>query len=133
MMFFWLWCAGWLVVSGLLLLPVPMPDVIGSNLVAHFALFSTMAFATVTFCHDPLRLTGLAMLTLAGSVALELAQALVPYRTFDLVDGIANAVGIGVGYLAALVVLYVVIRPSRRRLRQAEPRRQRAWASRSGS
>jgi VanZ family protein len=123
MMFFWLWCAGWLVVSGLLLLPVRVPAVIGSDLVAHFALFAAMALGTVTFCHDPLRLTGLALLTLAGSIALEVAQALVPYRTFDLLDAMANAIGIGVGYLAALLVYYLVVRPTRPRRRQAQGRR----------
>jgi VanZ family protein len=123
MTFLWLWCAGWLVVSGLLLLPVRVPAAIGSDLVAHFALFAAMAFATVTFCHDPLRLTGLAVLTLAGGTMLEVAQGLVPYRTFDLVDAIANTIGVGVGYLAALVVLYLVIRPTRPRLRQAAPSR----------
>jgi VanZ family protein len=119
----WLWCAAWVVVSAVLLLPVRVPPEVTSDLVAHFALFAAMAFATISFCHDPLRLTGLALLTVVGGTILEVAQGYVPYRTFDLLDALANALGVAVGYLGALVVLYLVIRPTRPRLRSAEPSR----------
>ena len=46
------------------------------------------------------------------ATALEFAQKLVPYRTFDLVDAAANGLGAFAGYGAALLVLLLVIRPA---------------------
>ena len=35
-----------------------------------------------------------------------------PYRTFDLIDAVANGLGAFAGYGAALLVLFLVIRPA---------------------
>ena len=45
-------------------------------------------------------------------MGLESAQALVSYRTFDILDMGANTLGAMVGYGAALSVLLLVIRPA---------------------
>lgn len=108
---FVVWCLGWLIVAALLLAPLPATGS-RSALAAHTMLFGAMTLGTVGFCHHSGRLGALTLATIAGGTALELAQGLVPYRTFDLYDALANALGAGTGYLAALVVLYGLVRPA---------------------
>jgi len=110
---FGLWCLGWLITAVLLLTPLrsPMP-MSHADLIAHFAAFAALAFGTVGFSRRGTELTLLAMATVAGGVALELAQGLVPSRTFDILDMGANALGAMVGYAGALAVLLLVIRPA---------------------
>ena len=117
---FGLWCIAWLVVAVLMLAPLHSPlDVSHGDLIAHFAVFACLAFATVGFSHRGAELTLLAAATVAGGVALELAQALVPHRTFDILDMAANTLGVMVGYAGALTLLLLVIRPAAE-ARQAE-------------
>jgi VanZ family protein len=110
---FGLWCLLWLIIAVLLLAPLSSPmsmsywDVIG-----HFLVFACMAFAAVGFSHRGSDLTLLAAATVAGGMALEFAQGLVPYRTFDILDMGANTLGAMVGYGGALTVLLLVIRPA---------------------
>lgn len=106
-----LWCLAWLGVAALLLAPLPSSGV-QSDLLAHAVLFGAMALGAVSFCHHPGQLTLLTVITIAVGTVLELAQGLVPYRTFDLHDALANALGAGAGYLAALAILYSVVRPA---------------------
>jgi VanZ family protein len=109
---FGLWCAGWLVVAVLLLMPLRDPPGFShADLIAHFLLFGTLAFSAVGFSRRGMELTFLAMATVAGGVALEFAQGLVPSRTFDILDMGANTLGAMVGYAGALSVLLLVIRP----------------------
>lgn len=75
-------------------------------------LFGGMALGAISFCHHPGQLTLLTVITIAIGTMLEFAQGLVPYRTFDLHDALANALGAGAGFLAALVILYSVVRPA---------------------
>ncbi|MGH6942610.1 MAG: VanZ family protein [Geminicoccaceae bacterium] len=107
-----LWGLAWLVVAALLLLPPPLEPPGRSDLVAHFSLFCAMAFGAVSFCHGPRRLLGLTLLTMSAAAALECAQRLVPYRTFDLLDMAANVLGAGSGYFVALAALFLLIRPA---------------------
>jgi VanZ family protein len=109
--FFLMWCLAWLVVAALLLAPLPSTSAKSAAL-AHAVLFGGMALGAVTFCHHPGQLTLLTLLTIAGGTALEFAQGLVPYRTFDLHDAVANVLGATCGYLAALAILYSVVRPA---------------------
>jgi VanZ family protein len=107
-----LWVAAWLIVAVLLLMPVPGGVPEGTDKVVHFLMFAGMAFGTVGFSHRAGRLSGLALLTVAGGTALEFAQRLTPWRTFDLTDAAANALGATLGFALALVVLFLWIRPA---------------------
>jgi VanZ family protein len=107
-----LWGVAWLVVTALLLLPLEVAEPEGSDLVAHGFVFGTMAFAAVGFSRRPRQLAWLAAATIALGAALEYAQGFVPYRTSAVADVLANGVGGVVGFAAALLVLYRVIRPA---------------------
>ena len=107
-----LWCLAWLLVAVALLMPVSIAAPHRFDLVAHFAIFGVMAIGAVTFCHRPLRLFGLTLLTMTGAAILEVAQLLSPYRTFDLVDMAFNMLGALTGYGLALLLLVLLLRPA---------------------
>jgi VanZ family protein len=110
---FGLWCLAWLIIAVLLLAPVASPMTLSyADLIGHFLAFACLAFGAVGFSHRGVELTLLAAMTIAGGVALEFAQGLVPYRTFDILDMGANALGAMVGYGGAMTVLLLVIRPA---------------------
>jgi glycopeptide antibiotics resistance protein len=110
---FGLWCLAWLIIAVLLLAPLGSPmRVAYADLAGHFLAFALLAFGAVGFSHRGVELTLLAALTIAGGVALEFAQGLVSYRTFDILDMAANALGAMAGYGAAMAVLLLVIRPA---------------------
>jgi VanZ family protein len=110
---FGLWCLAWLIIAVLLLAPLSSPLGMSlSDLIAHFLVFAWLGFATVGFSHRGTELTMLAAVTIAGGVALEFAQGLVPQRTFDILDMGANTLGAMVGYAGALTILLLVIRPA---------------------
>lgn len=121
--FFGLWCLGWVAVTMALLAPLPFPMPGGSDLVAHVAVFAAMSFGAVAFCHGPFRLAGLALLTTLAGLLLEYAQSFTRYRIFDVQDAWADALGAGLGYALALVVLYSLIRPADPALREARAAR----------
>jgi VanZ family protein len=112
-----LWGVAWAVVAVLLLMPLSVPS--GGDLVIHFLLFATMAFTAVGFNRHPAQLALLALVTAALGMALEYAQGYVPTRSSTVADAVANDLGAFVGYVAALTVLYVVIRPAEPRHRAA--------------
>jgi hypothetical protein len=107
-----LWVIAWFVVTVLLLMPVPGGVPEGTDKVVHFLIFAGMAFGAVSFSHRAGQLSGLALLTLAGGTALEFAQRLTTWRTFDLTDAAANALGATSGFALALVVLFLWVRPA---------------------
>lgn len=108
-----LWCLAWLIVAVLMLAPVSIPvRVSRGDLIAHFLAYAGLAFGAVGFSRRGTELTLLAAATIAGGVALEVAQGLVPHRTFDILDIAANTLGAMVGYAGALTVLLLVIRPA---------------------
>jgi VanZ family protein len=106
------WGAAWIVVAAALLAPLAAPAPGRTDLLWHFLLFCTMAFGTLGFSRRPGQLACLTLATIACATALEFAQGLVPYRTFDPIDAVANGLGALAGYVAALLVLYYVIRPA---------------------
>jgi VanZ family protein len=107
-----LWAFAWIGVAFLLLLPMPIEAPDRSDLVVHFLLFGGMAFAAIGFSRRVGQLGGLALLTITASIALEFAQKLVPYRTFDLTDAAANALGATFGFALAVLVLALWLRPA---------------------
>jgi hypothetical protein len=116
-----LWALAWPAVAALLLMPLPLAAPARSDLVAHFLTFAALAFGAVSFSHRAGQLGGLALATIAGATLLELAQRLVPYRTFDLTDAAVNALGASSGYALALVVLLLWIRPADPTLQASRP------------
>ena len=116
-----LWLAAWLVAAALLLLPLGISTPDRSDLVAHFMLFASLAFGAIGFTRRVWQLACLGLATIAFATTLEFAQKLVPYRTFDLIDAVANGLGAFAGYGAALLVLFLVIRPAELRWSGAAP------------
>ena len=88
-----LWGAAWLGVAAALLLPAAVGTPHRTDLVAHFLLFGAMAFGAVGFSRRPGQLAWLALATIALGAALEFAQKLVPYRTFDMIDAVGQRRG----------------------------------------
>jgi hypothetical protein len=115
------WAAAWLGVAAALLLPLGVSAPGRSDLVAHFVLFGAMAFGAVGFSRRAGQLACLALATIALGAALEFAQHLVPYRSSEPLDAVANCMGALAGYGAALLVLYLVIRPAEPRYGGAVP------------
>jgi VanZ family protein len=109
-----LWAIAWLVVTVLLLMPVPGGVPEGTDKIAHFSLFAGLALGAVSFSHRAGQLSGLALLTIAGGAALEVAQRVTPWRTFDPADALANTLGATSGYALALILLLLWIRPADR-------------------
>ena len=118
-----LWTLAWLGVVALLLSPVSAAGPTHADLVAHFLLFGGMAFGAVSFSHRPGQLAALALASVAGGTALEFAQRLLPYRSFDLTDAATNALGATTGYGLAVVVLLLWIRPADPTLRPSRAAR----------
>ena len=116
-----LWFVAWLVATGALLLPLGVSTPDRSDLLAHFMLFASLAFGTIGFSRRAGQLTCLALVTMALATTLEFAQKLVPYRTFDPIDLVANGLGALTGYAAALLILFVLIRPAELRWTGAAP------------
>jgi len=107
-----LWATAWVGVAALLLLPMPVAAPDRSDLVAHFVLFAGMAFGAIGFSRRASQLAGLALLTILCGIALELAQKLVAYRSFDPIDAAANVLGAMSGYALAVIVLVLWLRPA---------------------
>jgi hypothetical protein len=116
-----LWGMAWLGAAAALLLPLGVSTPGRSDLVGHFMLFGSLAFGAVGFSRQAGQLAWLALTTVALGTALEFAQNLVPYRTFEPIDAVANGVGALAGYGAALLILRFVIRPAELRWSSAAP------------
>lgn len=108
------WLVAWVVVAVLLLSPVDVPHPAGSDKLAHLLIFAVLAFATVVFCRQPRALAGLAILTVAISYVLELLQLVLPTRSYDTLDLVANGGGAALGFIAALLALRVLERSAPR-------------------
>jgi VanZ family protein len=116
-----LWFVAWLVATAALLLPLSVTTPDRSDLLAHFTLFASLAFSAIGFSRRPGQLICLALVTITLATILEFAQKFLPYRTFDLVDLVANGLGAFTGYAAALLVLFLVVRPAELRWTGAAP------------
>lgn len=100
-----LWCLCWPAIAILLLMPLPFALVSRTDLLGHFLLFAVMTAGLVAFARSRRQIVVLSLLAIAYGCALEFAQTLVPGRTFDPVDVVANGVGGITGCLFALVLL----------------------------
>jgi VanZ family protein len=111
---FWLWCTGWVAVLVVSLrplqdLPFGVPDKL-----AHLAAYAAMSAGVAGFCHDARAVLRWAAVAVALGGLAELGQGLVPMRTTELGDFLANAAGTGCGAALALLWLALVVRPLRR-------------------
>jgi VanZ family protein len=106
--------AGLVAVTVLVLLPQQeLPAVAVHDKLSHLLAFGVLAFAGgLGFARPRGWLWCAAALTLWGGT-LELLQAAVPGRMPSLADGLANALGVGIGAAAALVVRRRVLAPDR--------------------
>lgn len=93
MIFCLLWCLSWPVIIALLLRPLPFSLPGRTDIVGHFLLFGTMSLAIFLFARSETQIKTLAAVTIIFGVALEVGQAYVPSRYFDVADIIANIVG----------------------------------------
>lgn len=101
---FLLWCLSWPIIAIILLKPLPFAFPSRTDLLGHFLLFGTLSGFVVLFARSQLQILSLAAITIVLSIALEVGQAFVPNRFFDLADVAANiAGGIG-GCLLALLI-----------------------------
>jgi VanZ family protein len=118
---FWLWCAGWLAVLVVSLRPLEHLPFGVSDKLAHFATYAAMSAGVAGFCHDARAVLRWAALAVLIGGAVELAQQLVPMRTTELGDLLANTAGAGVGAVVALLWLAFVVRPLQRAAAAAAP------------
>lgn len=84
--------------------PVPAPDVEGID-VNHFIAYFTLMMWWAQLVRGGGPRAGVAAGLVAMGVALELAQALTGYRTYDVRDMRDNAIGVGAAYLLAFTPL----------------------------
>ncbi len=104
------WAVGWVVITVLMLMPVPDVPQVSSRL-AHFVVFLVMTGAALAFCLTHRALLVVTLLAGLFALGLEYAQSLVPWRHFDLMDLGANVAGVLSGYVLAATLLLTT--PSR--------------------
>lgn len=105
------WLAGWVAVLHLSLRPVDMPSGL-SDKSLHFMGYALMTLVPAGFCRRPRALLAVGAATVAGSALIEGLQHLLPYRSFELLDIVANASGAALG--TSLAVLAVTLLARRR-------------------
>ncbi len=92
---------GWGMVAAIVvlsLIPVELDLSEGRDKLAHFAAYGILSFwFGMIFGGRGLQL-GIAVAFAAMGVALEFLQGLTDYRTFEIADMVANAVGAGLGW-----------------------------------
>jgi VanZ family protein len=91
------------------LIPLSMPAVPNSDKIGHF-----LAYGLLALCFGLIRQQKLALIWLLASlmgVAIEFAQALTPYRSFDTLDMLANAGGALIGIVIAAIALKFLPHP----------------------
>lgn len=116
------WVVGWGVVAYQSLRPLQGIPLGLSDKAVHLAGYAAMSALAAGFCHVPSRVLLLAAGTVAAGAALEGAQYLLPYRSFELLDMLANTAGALLGSAAALLWLRLLA-PVRRRPAGAVSRR----------
>jgi len=98
---------GWALVAAIVWLSLtpspPSLEVAWGDKLGHFAAYGTLMF---WFCQIyPRRGTRISYAAgfVALGIALEFAQGAIGYRSFELFDMLANAIGVGLGWSAAIV------------------------------
>jgi len=76
----------------------PTIDVAQGDKLGHFAAYGLLMFL---FCQIYVRRLAFALAFIAMGVGLEFLQGMTGYRTFDVFDMLANAVGVALGWLVA--------------------------------
>lgn len=92
---------GWgMVVSVTVLSLIPVNVDLGENRdkLAHFVAYGSMAFWFAMLFQGRARQLGIALALAAMGVGIEFLQGLTDYRTFEVADMIANALGAGLGW-----------------------------------
>ncbi|MFO1035215.1 MAG: VanZ family protein [Geminicoccaceae bacterium] len=112
-----LWCLGWVVVIAASLEPNPSLPGDLSDKSCHFLAYAGMTLGTALFCRSARQLLFLATGAVLVGIMLEFGQTLVPSRSFEVADMIANSAGVVAGSVVVATMLYFFT-----------PRRERASA-----
>jgi VanZ family protein len=97
----WTWVAA---IVWLSLMPSPPTiDLAQGDKLGHFLAYGGLMFWFCQLYPTPRARLGYALGFAALGVALEFAQRTLGYRTYELIDMLANALGVGLGWLAALI------------------------------
>ena len=99
----WLLLGSGMVVSVVVLslIPIDVDLSEGRDKLAHFIAYGSMTFWFAMLCRGRLRQVGIALGFAAMGVAIEFLQRMTGYRTFEVADMAANAIGAGMGWTLA--------------------------------
>lgn len=99
------WAGGWAIVACAVWFSLG-PDALDNGLQNGDKLNHLVGYATLMgwFAQLPLRRGRLAVTCVAFGIAMEFAQGLTPNRTPDVWDAVANAIGVGLGWLSAVAL-----------------------------
>jgi hypothetical protein len=95
---------GWGIVVSVLvlsLIPVDVDLGEGRDKLAHFAAYGSMTFWFAMLFGGRVRQLGVAIAFAAMGVAIEFLQGLTDYRSFEVADMVANALGAALGWALA--------------------------------
>lgn len=105
LLFFALWCAGWVGTVALSLTPRLPLALHADDWTLHVLGYAGMTALAVSFCHRPLPLALLAAFSAGVGSLLEFGQRFVPGRSMTVDDAVANGLGAACGYALALLTL----------------------------
>jgi VanZ family protein len=88
-------------VTVLSLIPIDVDLSEGRDKGAHFIAYGSMTFWFAMLVRGRLRQAGIALAFVAMGVAIEFLQRMTDYRTFEVADMAANAIGAGLGWALA--------------------------------
>jgi VanZ family protein len=103
--FFAGWCLIWLAVILAILDPSPVSFQLVSDKVMHFTSFLAISLASATFCRSAGQLAGATAFCVTAAIVLEMTHHVLPSRSFELADMVANLAGSAAGGLIALMLL----------------------------
>lgn len=116
-----LWCLAWPGIVLALLMPLRSGMIVHADILMHFLLFGAMAFGAVGFSRNTAQFVVFTILTIVTSLSLECAQALMPHRSADVLDGLANTLGAATGAVVALATWQTWMWPASKALRPVRP------------
>jgi hypothetical protein len=106
---------GWLYAAALVWLSLtpspPDPGVDYGDKIGHFAAYALLMFWFAWLHRSAPARAGYALLWIAMGVALEFAQGGTGFRSFELADMAANALGVAAGAAAALLLSRLTAKP----------------------
>jgi VanZ family protein len=96
---------GWCLVVAIVYLSVGhtsvAPNVTGGDKIGHFIAYGVLSLWFLQLFRRPRQRAGACVALVALGVSLECVQAALPYRTFEVMDMLANTCGVALGWLAA--------------------------------